>query len=380
MRRITAVFVVMAVVAAFGIVGCSGGDGDGLPGDGDGSGIAVDDALVGTWQPYLATMDGVQIAPSQAFDWDEGVVNMQIQFVDDGTLEVTHYGETEIAGTQDGTWTAEDGTGTLTVGEDVIDITYSFDGRVLVVNFTENDSEIMVRWVPKTIVDGRADGLARGWLLSEVNVNGTLEPIADFFGLQTEFFGVVLHMQPTGTLDIFVIEDDGDVLDHSRGTWATQDELLVINLEDDGVTLRGVWAADNTSITFLDEGNTTQFELTPWAPEGNRDTSVVGQWMPVQVERDGQSVPVANFFGYDPADSYMLMDFWPDGTVISRELTSDDEVVSGQLGLWTTDGGDLRLILDFDLTMDYTVSNGTMTVDFVQEGSDVTITWNRISQ
>jgi hypothetical protein len=296
-------------------------------------------------------------------------------------VQVNHYDQDgQAVDTENGAWTAGNGSGTLVIDGETTNFTYSFDDQVLQISFAQDGSQVSIRWVPVFTSTERAADLSRAWQVSAVHENGTDQAIADFFGFPEGADAAVLQMIADGALHVFFIEAaDGTIVEYSRGTWATQGELLMIQPPDTPI-LRGVWATNNTSLTFLDEdGSTTSFELAAFAPAGSHDASVVGQWMPQQVTVNGQSVPLADFFDWDPQASYMLMDFWPDGTTVNREMSAADEVVWGALGNWNTDNSEMTLNIDVTIVMDYTINGNTLTVDFVQDGDDVTIVWNRIS-
>lgn len=376
MRRTIMLLAVIGVVVTFGLTGCGGGDGDG-----GGNGIVFDAALVGLWQPYMTTVDGEQVGPADAFDWDQNVVRMTIQFGNNGALTVRHFdNEQAEVDAEAGTWTGTNGAGSLTIDDDVIDFTYAVNGNVLTLTFTEEGSQVTASFVRVVTSNQRAAELTRAWQVTQVQVNGTAEPIADFFDFLPEAERAVFQMLADGTLNIFFVDAEGDIVEFVQGSWATSGELLLIEPPGVGATLRGVWAANNTSLTVLDEdGSTVKFELTPWAPAGDRDAQVVGQWAPQSVTVNGQSVNMADFFDYDPQTSYMLMHFFADGTTLNREFDAADEVVWGALGTWSSSNGDLDLQFDISIDADYTVSGNTLTVSFVQDGDNVTIVWNRVT-
>jgi hypothetical protein len=377
MRRITVVLIGIILVAGLLMSGCSGGDGDG---DG-GNGVIFDNALIGTWQPYMATVDGTQVSPKQAMDWGQNVVLITVQFANAGALQVTEYdADGQTVDTENGAWTGNNGSGTLVIDGETTNFTYTFNGQVLQINFTEDGSQVSIRWVPVFTSTTRAADLSRAWQVTAIQENGADQSVVDFFEFPERADAVVLQLIADGTMHVFSIESaDGTVVEHAQGTWATQGELMMIQPPEASI-LRGVWAANNTSLTFLDEdGSTTHFELSPWAPAGEHDADLVGQWTPQQVTVNGQSVPLADFFDWDPQASYMLMDFWPDGTTVNREMSAADEVVWGALGNWNTSNSELTLNIDVTIVMDYTINGNTLTVDFVQDGDDVTIVWNRIS-
>lgn len=374
MRKSTLILLSLVVVGPLVLLGCSGsGDGDGD----DGNGAPVDTALAGTWQPYMASADGEQVAPAAAFGWDEGVVGMWIEFGIDGTVTVRHYDEDGVVDTENGTWTAQNGSGTLTIEGEQTDITYAADGRVMVITFVEDGAELTTRWVPVVEATEQAAQLARAWQVTQVQVNGSDETLADFFDVPAGST-VVLGMMNEGALHFFVLDAEGDILEHMAGAWATRDELLAIQPPGSAMTLRGVWAADNTSVTFLDEdGSTARFELTAWAAAGDRDTELPGEWTAQSVTVNGEAVDMADFFDWAQGTDRMLLDLWTDGTAVVREMSAAGDVFYGQLGTWNTDGGDLTLDLDEEMVMGYAVTDTTLTTSLVDDGNAIEITWTR---
>lgn len=370
-------FAAIAVIVTFGLIGC-GGSSDGGNGNGNGNGIVIDPVLLGTWQPYEAAILGDPIGPREAFDWDENIVRMTAQFSDDGSVTIRHYDDTQsLAATETGTWTAQGGSATLTIDGEETNIDYSLDGRVMVISFTENAAQFRTRWVPVIDAAGQAAELARTWRVTLVEVNGAVTPMADFFDVPAEAT-VVLSLTPGGTLYFFVAGEESQIIEAMEGAWATEGELLVID-PPGAPTLRGVWAPDNTSITFLnDDGNTAQLQLTPWAPAADRDAAVAGQWTPQSVTVNGQPVEMAEFFEWTPGTDTMLLDLWADGTAIIREMAGDD-VLWAALTWWSTDGGQFTLALEAALEMDYAVAGNTLTVSFTEDGDEITIVWDRVS-
>ncbi|MBD3291718.1 MAG: hypothetical protein GF393_02245 [Armatimonadia bacterium] len=375
MRRTIMLLAVIAVVVAFGLTGCGGGDGGG------GNGVVYDATLFGLWQPYMTTVDGGQVAPAEAFDWDQNVVLMTIQFGNTGALTVRHYDDTQTqVDVENGTWTGNNGAGTLNIDGEVINFTYVVNGSVVTLTFTQDGSQVTASFVPVFTSTQRAAELSRAWEVTQVQVDGTVQPIADFFDFLPEAERAVFQMLADGTLNIFFVDAEGDIVEFVQGSWATRAELLLIEPPGVGAILRGVWAANNTSLTVLDEdGSTTKFELSPWAPAGDHDANLVGQWAPQSVTVNSQNVALADFFDYDPQTSYMLMHFFADGTTLNREFDAADDVVWGALGNWNTDNSELTLNIDVTIVMDYTINGNTLTVDFVQEGDDVTIVWTRVA-
>ncbi|MFW5866309.1 MAG: lipocalin family protein [Armatimonadota bacterium] len=374
MRRNLVFLVAVAVIVAFGLVGCGGGDGDG-----DGNGVVVDANLFGVWQPYLTNADGDQIAPADAFGWDDDTVRMTIQFANDGTVTVREYDDDGVATAENGTWTAAGGNGTITIDAEVSDFTYASDGQVLALGFAEDGSEMTARCVPVIDVSGNAAELTRAWQVTQIEVNGSGEAVADFFGFPAGADRAVLQMLADGVLRVFFVDAEGEILEAVTGTWATNGELVLIRPENTPA-LRGVWAANNTSLTFLDEdGSTTKFELAPWAPAGTRDASAVGHWEAESVTVNGQAVNMADFFEWAPGADRMWLNLWSDGTAAVREVADPDDVLYGALGVWDTDGNELTLDVDVTMEMDYTLSDDTLTVSFTADGEDVTIVWTRVS-
>ena len=115
--------IMLALLIAVGLAGCGGGGGEG--------GDPIDNALLGVWQPISATVDEQVVSPAQAMDWDAGIVRITMQFSANRTCTERDYDEQGLAATETGTWTAQGGSATLTMGEDEIDLDYSFDGQVL---------------------------------------------------------------------------------------------------------------------------------------------------------------------------------------------------------------------------------------------------------
>ncbi len=374
MRKSTLILLSVVVVGPLVLLGCSGsGDGDG---DGD-NGASVDAALAGTWQPYMASADGEQVAPAAAFGWDEGVVGMWIEFGMDGTVTVRQYDEDGVVETESGTWTAQGGSGTLTIEGEQTDITYAADGRVMVITFTEDGAQLTTRWVPVVEATEQAAHLARAWQVAQVQVNGSDANLADFFDVPAGST-VVLGMTNEGILHFIVLDATGEILEQMAGNWATQDELLVVNPPGSLMALRGVWAPDNTSLTFLDEdGTTAKFELTAWAPAGERDAALPGDWTAQSATVNGEAVDMAAFFDWAQGADRMILDLWTDGTAVVRELSAAGDVFYGQLGTWNTDGGDLALNLDEAMVMDYAIAGDTLTVNFTEDGDAIEITWVR---
>ena len=372
MRRLVMLLATIVATATFTLVGCGGGDG------GPGNATPFDAVLVGTWQPYMATVDGTQAAPAQALSWDPGVVRMTIGFADDGTATVRHYDGQGLVATQNGTWTAQNGNGTLTIDGDDTAITYALDGQVMTITFTEDGSQMTTRCVPVVTVNGQAADLARAWRITAVEVNGAAQTIANFFEFSPEANAAVLQMTPDGTFHIYVIDEGGAVIEHLQGAWATDGELLVVDPPDKPL-MRGVWATGNTSVTFLDGGDTTKFELAAWATPGVRDATVAGQWMPQSVTVNGAPADMAAFFEWEQETDYMLLDLLQDGTALVRELSAADQVLYAGLGTWNTGNSQLTLDMDVTVVMDYTVTGNTLTVGFVDGGDDVAMVWSRVA-
>lgn len=369
MRRL---MLVVMMLAALGFVGCGGG-GDG--GDG-GGGDPIDANLLGTWQVYFTSIDGQQVGPAQAMDWDQGIVRMTIEFKNDRTVAIRHYGEEGLIETENGTWTAQSGNVTLSMDDEDIPLQYSFDGRVLVVEQQQDGTTIVMRFVPVVNLTAHAASLVRSWEVASVEVNGAAESLADFFGLPPDADGVVLQMGDDGTLNVFLY-DGSDIVEHVAGTWANLGELLVIAPQSEG-ELRGVWSS-NTSVTFLNtDGSTVTFELTQWAPTGTHASGLVGQWQAQSVTVNGSSASMADFFEWETGTAYMLLDLMADGTAISREMASANDILYGGLGTWNTDGGTMTLSFEGPMVMDsWSVVGNTLTVEMTDDGDSIVLTWQR---
>ena len=366
--------ILTAIVLAVGMIGCGGSD-NGDPINGEPIDDPIDEALVGTWQPYEAAILGDAIGPREAFDWDEDIISMTVQFIGDGNVTLRYYGHGGLVRTETGTWTAEAGNATLNIDGEETNIEYSPDGRVMIIAFTENTAQFRTRWVPVIDASGQAAELARTWQVALVEVNAATVPMADFFGVPEEA-SVALGMTPDGTLHVFMLDEESRIVEYMQGAWATEDELIV--LDPPGTrTLRGVWDAGNTSITFLnDDGNTAKFHLTPWAPAGERDEQLLGEWTPQSVTINNQQADMAQFFEWQPGTEEMFLDLWADGTAILRE-TAGDDVLWAALTWWATNGGQFTLALEEALEMDYVIAGDVLTVAFIQNGDSITITWLR---
>lgn len=354
----------IAVVAAVGLMGCDGGD------DGD------DAALIGTWQPYMATMDGTQVSPKEAFGLEGDDAAMTAQFAAGGALTIRYYDdEGDETDTEDGTWTADNGTGTLSVGPDDIEMNYAFDGRVMVITFEEDGATFVIRWVPVADLPDNAAELARTWQVTQVQVNGAVADMADYFDLPPTGEAVAMHLLPAGILNIFILDADNEIIGHQLATWATQGELLVVDPED-APPMRGVWADNNTSVTLLDpSGDTLKLELAPWAPEGERDPALVGQWRAQSVTVNGAPVDLATFFEWAAETDHMQLGLSADGTASLREFTDADHVVAGWLGTWSTAGDVLTLGIDGTTAAEYDRTGITLTLDFTEGGDEITLEW-----
>ncbi len=386
MRR--SLYIIAALVLVVGLVGCGGSD-NGDPVNGDPiNGDPIDQALVGEWQIFEALLDGENVAPGEAMGWDENEVRMTINFGADGSItERLFESDGSVADTSTGTWTAEAGEFAIEFGdEDPVAGTYTVDENILTVTIDAPPEapgeQLLLRWVRVAELTERDQALVRGWNVSDVRVNGVDVAPADFFkmGNADDF---VMAVNDDGSFVIYAL-DGIDIEGIAAGSWATGGGAIALIV--DGAIMLGTYSINSASLTFLDvDGSTVQFGLEAFAPAGERDASLVGQWETISATVDGEDVPLGLIFDWAEEDGTdrMLIHFYPDGTVVTTDYAGED-LVSGEVGTWNSDAGVLTLNLDEPVVMNaWDVVGNVLTteltlLDDFGDPLDVVLTFERI--
>ncbi|MCD6359787.1 MAG: lipocalin family protein [Armatimonadetes bacterium] len=367
----------VTIVLTFGLIGCgSGGDGDG---GGGGGGATHPAELVGIWQIFEATIDGVIVAPAEAMDWDEGVTRETVELVADGTAVDRHYdNDKDLVDTDNGTWEVQNGVLTVTFGGDAVNVTYAIAGNILTTTQDDQGDQTVLRWAKVVNLAGHDANLVRAWRVTSVTVNGANEAVGDYFDFEEGAVEAVVLMEDDGTLWAFQLAADGEIVDAMEGTWATGDGEIVFNVDGEQ---RGAYIANNTSTTFLDpEGQTVHFELEAFAPIALHNPQLVGEWQAATATVDGEAVPLADFYDWDEDSVRMIIKLWADGTAINLEYDAADNVTYGVLGTWSTNGGGMTV--NFEDTITFTTANvagNTLTLTGTVDGSNVVLTFTRVS-
>lgn len=365
MRKI---FALLAVLALMGLVGCGGGDDGGTP---------TDTSVVGTWQPYFATVNGTEVGPAGAFDWDEEMTGMTLTLAASGTVTVTDLGEDGTTlGSETGTWTASRGNATITMPDTTIEMTYQVSGNILTTQFEEEGDQILVRWVKVVDLAGHDAALCRSWLVTSVTADGAAVDPVDFFYPDEPATTFVVQLLDNGQLAVWGLDGE-DVVYLERGTWATGGGAIQILI--DGETIRGAYQPGNTSLSIIDPGGVSAtLQLQPWAPAGDHDSALVAEWQAQSVSVNGSPVSLADFYEWDPQSTSMSVYFFADGTFVNVERDADDVPVWAGLGTWNTDNAQLTIDMDESMVMDYVISGGTATLHADIEGNDVTLVFQRV--
>ncbi len=362
------IFALLAVLALMGFVGCGGG--------GDG-GTLIDTSVVGTWQPYFATVNGTEVGPAQTFEWGEEMTGMTLALAASGTVTVTDLGEggTNL-GSETGTWTASGGNATITMPDDTIEMTYQVSGNILTTQFEEEGDQILVRWVKVVNLAGHDAALCRSWLVTSVTADGAAVDLVDFFDPDEPATTFVVQLLDNGQLVIWGLDGE-EVVHRELGTWATGGGAIQIVI--DGETIRGAYQTGNTSLSIIDPGGVSAtLQLQPWAPAGDHDSALVAEWQAQSVSVNGSPVSLADFYEWDPQSTSMRVYFFADGTFVNVERNAADVVTWAGLGTWNTDNAQLTVNMDGPMVMDYAISGSTATMHADNEGDDVTLVFQRI--
>lgn len=373
-------FAILGILAVIGIVGCGGGGGGaGDGGGGGGGGLPIDGALVGTWQPYAAQVDGAEVGAKAAMDWDQGVVRMTVQFANDGTVTVRYYdADGAVVETENGTWTAQSGVLTVTMPDDTVNLNYQVSGNLITTSAVEEGSQVVIRWVKVVNLTAHEAQLVRSWRVVDIEVNGVPLSVSDYFNVEQDAVTVVFQLLADGTFRAFFVVDL-KIADVMEGSWATGGGAMAVT-DGDGNVMRGSYIVSNTSVTLLDPaGDTIKMELTPWAPEANHAPALVGTWQAQSVTVNGQTVDMGDFFGWEPTAVSMSVYFYADGTFISAQFDNNGDVVAAEIGTWSTAGNTLTVTADEALPLTYVIAGDTLTLTAEQDGDQVGLTLTRAS-
>lgn len=364
---------VLTTALLMGVMGCGGG--------GDGGGNGGDATLVGVWQFFESREDGNVTPPADALGWDQGVTRTTVEFLNNGNLVVRDYDNTgALVGTENGTWTVQGGVLTITIGGDEpMQFNYTINGNLLTLTSNEDGHEHVMRWAKVVNLSGHDAALVRTWVVDSVQVNGVDTPVADYFRFNPDS-AMTMQILADGTLIARELAaDESEIIGSTQGTWATGGGEFAVTIND--FTMRGSYAANNTSATLLDEeGQTVHIELTPFAPEGQHAATVVGTWQAASATVNGTPVPLEDFFGWDPGTDRMTIAFFADGTIINTEYQGSN-VVFAQLGTWSTTGATLTINFPGEdlKVMTFNVVGNTVTVTFTQDGNDMVLTFTRVT-
>ncbi|MHB9130604.1 MAG: lipocalin family protein [Armatimonadota bacterium] len=357
----TAVCCLIALVLSLLIIGCGGGA---VSGD-----ATHDSALIGTWQATSASVDGSFATLATAMGWGVGVVRTTIEFQADGTLVSKDYTDDTTFTSNTGTWTTQDGTATVQFGSDPPQsMTYSVDGNVLTSTQVAGGVTTVVVWVKVTTLTGRDSSLLKTWSITEIKVDNVSEDIADFFGA-TDGDGMTFQFESNGSLVArTVIPPKYDIDGRQVGTWATGGNTMeVIMGEGDS---RGYYSAGK--FTYANEiGETVEMTMIAWGAAGSHNSALVGTWTGASATVNDTPVLLSTLFEWEPGTTSMVVEFWADGTVESRNYAGAS-VVDSQLGTWYTSGSTLYLTLGNAMTMTYSVSSGHFT-GTMSSGGDTTV-------
>ena len=367
----TGFIVTLAVVVALttGLMGCGGGNGNG--------GGANPAELVGLWQVYQGETDGVTVAPAAALGWGAGTVRETIQFLAGGTCTDRIYDEAGLAGTTNGPWTVAAGVLTVTIGGDVVQLTYAVNGNLLRTTQDDAGTVTVLRWAKVVNLAGHDAALVRAWTVTSVETDGADTPLATFFDWDAGSDAQVLQFLADGTLMIHELAGD-DIEDHMEGTWATGAGEIMITVGPD--SMRGAYVANNTSVTFLDsDGSGTVFELVAYAPAGlQHDPAVVDTWQATSVTLDGAAVPLADFFEWNAGSDRLTVQFFADGTAISLEYAGAD-IVYGGIGNWSTAGATMTVTFDDVMALDtHVIVGDVFTLTGTVEGDVLVMVFTRV--
>ncbi len=363
--------VAVSVALTIGLMGCGSG------GDNGGGGGVHPAALVGTWQVYQGENDGETVAPGMALGWDAGTIRETIQFLAGGAFVDRTYDEQGLTGTENGTWAVAAGVLTITVGGDVVQLTYAIDGNLATTTENDGGTVTVLRWAKVVALAGHDAAMTRAWTVISVEENGADHPLADFFDWENGSDAQVIQLLADGTLAINEIAGN-EIINHTEGAWATGAGEIALTV--DGTTVRGAFVPNNTSVTFLDsDGSGTVFELAAYAPAGlQHDPAVVGTWQATSATVNGNSVALADFFEWDAGSDRTTAQFWADGTEISLEYAGTD-IVYADISSWSTAGATMTLVGDGGIVFDnHVIVGNTITLTGTDGGDTVVLVFTRV--
>ena len=367
----TGFIVTLAVVVALttGLMGCGGGNGNG--------GGANPAELVGLWQIYKAATDGVTVAPGVALDWGAGTERETIQFLAGGTCTDRIYDEAGLAGTENGTWTVAAGVLTVTIGGDVVPLTYAVNGNLLRTTQDDAGTVTVLRWAKVVNLTAHDAAMVRAWTVTSIETDGVDTPLADFFEWAAGSDAQVLQFLADGTLMAHEVNGN-EIVEHDEGTWVTGAGEIMITVGPD--SMRGGYVPNNTSIAILDsEGSGTVFELAAFAPAGlQHDPAMVGAWQATSVTVNGTAASLADFFEWDAGSDRTTAQFWADGTEISLEYAGTD-IVYADISSWSTAGATMTLVGDGGIVFDtHVIAGNTVTLTGSDGGDAVVLVFTRV--